>query len=583
MLFPITGKDIFALMIHKLPTFVKFDRIINMLMQSSSSSVPHLFLSPRFDHPITSQEEYDQLLDSLLSSSPFINNNNNTNANSNDNNSNFNDNNDKKEGGEGKWRGSNAFVVGKGKERGEGGKGGMGGFININPHTQWEGPHSLFELHIHSDQITIDRDLNETQQWNTVGFTYPGMPFILIGHNDKIGWTHTVNHPDILDIFLLQINPEDENQYWFDGDWKNFEITTINTKVKLIGPVVWTVSKERVWCEYGPVIKSPLGAFAVALSGLDHSLLRFVDQFLVMNKAKSLEGWKKGLQMRSFPLFNYLFADYDGNTYYHYNAKIPIRSEHYLWDEMVPGNTSETKWKGIVDLDHLPHLENPSSGFIQNCNTSPFNLTLPLSLNPLPSLFPLSFGIEKTMNNRGLRALELLGNSNEISWDYFKEIKYDIVYSNDSLFIDIKRRLIERCEIAWEKREQWMGNSLMLEALEVIKDWNNCADEYNSEAAVPILTIYPFVKHDLWDSHRDFKEVEIDRVAERLQLVVIQLKKRYKRLRVQWHVINRLVHGKEVNFPLEGGPDLLFSSSLLFSNYYLILFHIIILYYFGLK
>ena len=103
----------------------------------------------------------------------------------------------------------------------------------------------------------------------------------------------------------------------------------------------------------------------------------------------------------------------NGNIFYVYNAKFPKREPGYDWSGLIPGNTKNTLWNGHVAFEELPQVLNPKSGFIQNCNSSPFETTSGID-NPKASDFPDWFGIETVMTNRALRSLELFGNDDVI-------------------------------------------------------------------------------------------------------------------------------------------------------------------------
>jgi len=78
--------------------------------------------------------------------------------------------------------------------------------LAINSHQPWEGPVAWYEVHLHSEE-----------GWDMVGGLFPGSPVIAHGHNRDLGWAHTVNRPDLIDVFVLDVNPANPNQYRFDG------------------------------------------------------------------------------------------------------------------------------------------------------------------------------------------------------------------------------------------------------------------------------------------------------------------------------------------------------------------------------
>ena len=94
--------------------------------------------------------------------------------------------------------------------------------ILINSHQPWTGPVAWYEAHLHSNE-----------GWNMVGGLFPGSPVVFVGHNENIGWSHTVNKPDLIDVYELEINPDNPDQYYFDGKYENFEISEAKIRIKL--------------------------------------------------------------------------------------------------------------------------------------------------------------------------------------------------------------------------------------------------------------------------------------------------------------------------------------------------------------
>ena len=99
-------------------------------------------------------------------------------------------------------------------------------FLAINSHQPWNGDLAWYEAHIYSDEGL-----------NISGGLFPGSPIILVGYNENLGWGHTVNKPDILDIYQLEINPKNDNQYLFDGEWLDFETFDVSIKIKAMGKI----------------------------------------------------------------------------------------------------------------------------------------------------------------------------------------------------------------------------------------------------------------------------------------------------------------------------------------------------------
>ena len=226
-------------------------------------------------------------------------------------------------------------------------------FLAINSHQPFDGELAWYEAHI-----------NSKEGWNMVGGLFPGSPVVLVGHNDSLGWGHTVNRPDILDIYELEINPDNDKQYKFDNEWLDFEEYDINIEIKTIGKLMHTHTQPAYWSVHGPVIKGEKATYAIKYSNMND--ISIIEQWYKMNKATNFNEWKIAMESISVPMFNSGYADKDGNIYYVYSAKVPVRNNNYNWQNVLPGNTSETLWDEYLPFDRLPQILNPKSNFIQN-------------------------------------------------------------------------------------------------------------------------------------------------------------------------------------------------------------------------
>ena len=162
----------------------------------------------------------------------------------------------------------------------------------VNSHQPWTGPVAWYEAHVHSEE-----------GWDAVGGVFPGAPVILHGHNRRLGWAHTVNDPDLIDVYALTVDPDDPTRYRYDGAWRPFEQRTATIDVKLWGPLAITVRRDAWWSVHGPVVRGPRGTFAVRLAG--YGEVRQVEQWFRMNKAQLR--WTSGsdaMRMQALPMFN---------------------------------------------------------------------------------------------------------------------------------------------------------------------------------------------------------------------------------------------------------------------------------------
>ncbi|MET0552326.1 MAG: acylase [Vicinamibacteria bacterium] len=396
----------------------------------------------------------------------------------------------------------------------------------VNSHQPWTGPVAWYEAHLHSEE-----------GWDAVGGVFPGAPVILHGHNRRLGWAHTVNDPDLIDVYALTVDPSDPTRYFHDGAWRTFEQRTATIEVRLWGPLRVTVRREAPWSVHGPVVRGPRGTFAVRLAGFGE--VRHVEQWFRMNKAQSADEWLDAMRMQALPMFNVVYADADGHVAYVYNATFPKRDPAYDWRRPVPGDTPATLWTGTLPFDALPVVVDPPSGFVQSTNGSPF-LTTTGDGNPDPAAFDATLGIETHLTNRGRRALALLGADRSITADELDAIKWDTAYAPDSE----AAQAIDALLAAAPPRDP-----LTLEALELLKTWDRGADAANRATALAILTLRV-------DSRGRHRVDPPDVLFDRLRAAAVSLKTHFGRLDVPWGEVNRLRHGT-ADLPLSGAPDIL--------------------------
>jgi acyl-homoserine-lactone acylase len=283
-------------------------------------------------------------------------------------------------------------------------------FLAINAHQPVEGPTAFYEAHLQSEE-----------GWNILGGLLPGGCLIFHGTNENLGWAHTVNAQDKIDVFQLQTNPENENEYQFDGQWIKLEVKKAKIHVRGI-PI--TISKKVFWSKYGATIKTKHGIYSLRTpANMDCKAL---EEWYRMNKAKNFTEFYQALRMTSLPMFNIIYADRYDTIFYISNGKIPRRNPdpQYHWRSTVPGNTSATLWTDFKSITELPQYINPPSGYLFNTNHSPF-LATDARYNLDPAKFDPNDGYELSQNNRSQRMTELLKAVDKLSYPSFKRIKFD--------------------------------------------------------------------------------------------------------------------------------------------------------------
>ena len=233
----------------------------------------------------------------------------------------------------------------------------------INPHQPFFGPGQWYEGHVTSDQ-----------GWNLLGACFFGSPFPSLGYNGHVAWSHTVNNPDVVDLYSITFDDKADALKYRAGDGtKQATAWTDEILVKDENGV-----KRRRFrfkkTHHGPLVAVRDGKpLAVRLAKLEDS--GAIDQAYAMGRAGSVAEFKDAMRPCNLPMFNAIVADSGGNIFYVYNGAVPRRSTKFDWTKPVDGSNPETDWQGYLRFDELPQVENPKCGFLQNCNQSPLSTT----------------------------------------------------------------------------------------------------------------------------------------------------------------------------------------------------------------
>ncbi len=400
--------------------------------------------------------------------------------------------------------------------------------LNVNSHQPWEGPVAWYEAHVHSDE-----------GWDMTGGTFPGAPFILHGHNAHLGWAHTVNAPDLIDVYELVRDDAHPGQYRLDGAWQNLKAhegrLVIDTGLfDLPIPLTFYTSVQ------GPVVAGDHGTFAVRYAGIGRRV-RAIEQWFRMNKAASFEAWRAAMRVGGVPMFNTVYADRE-HVFYVYNGLLGRRAPGFDYTRVLPGDRSEVVFQDYLAFDALPQVLDPPSGFVQSCNGTPFAATSGEG-NPRPEDFPPVLGVEAAQTNRARRSLALLGTGEKLSREGFLKMKWDRAYDPSSaIFSAAVRPLLDGFspQSAEEKR-----------AIELLRGWDGTADEASPAAAVAMLT------YRLLDPHlRSEDDPKVAGAPAALREALRFLSAGTGRVDVPLGEVQRLRRGA-VDLPLGGGPDVL--------------------------
>ena len=398
--------------------------------------------------------------------------------------------------------------------------------IAINSHQPLTGPVAWYEAHLQSKTGL-----------NVMGGLFPGQPMVSVGFTENLAWGATVNNPDLVDVYVLTINPDDKNQYLVDGEWKELRRRKIHLTVKLLGFLPWPVTREGLYSIHGPVMRTKHGTYAIRYAGMGE--IRQIEQWYRMNRATNFDQWYDAMSMMSFASFNFVYADKTGNIMFVHNSLTPKRDPNYDWQQYLPGDDSALIWTDTLPFAQLPKVVNPSSGYIHSANQTPFAVSAEQD-NPKPEDFEPSHGFQTVMTNRAHRGLELFRELGPLSKQQFIDIKHDKFYSKSTSYVAYLDKIARTT----------FTEPLLIEAQKVLVDWDLGTDIENRGAALGTCVLIASERDQHRDSHTN------GQVTALLHKCASQLYKATGSLTPKWGEVNRHIRG-ELNLPVGGGPDVL--------------------------
>ena len=408
-------------------------------------------------------------------------------------------------------------------------------FLAINTHQPLEGPTSWYEVHLNSEEGT-----------NIIGTMYPGTPNILIGVNKHLGWSHTVNYPDKTDVFKLKM--KNKKKYIVDDEEYELEKFKAKITVKLLG-IPFKINRKYYKSIYGPTLKNKSGYYSIRTPTLFN--IKALEQWWKMGKSKNFSEFYNTLKMTQLPGFNIGYADKYDTIFYMSNGIIPKRAEGYNWKGIVPGDTKKTLWTEYHDIEDLPQVIQPDAGFIYNANHSPFKSTT-AEENPKEENYSQRMGYETYDNNRSTRLIELIESYDQVSYEDFKDIKYDNSFPSkfNYNFMDIS--IIETLKLEAENDS--------FELLDIIQKWNRKTDIDSQGGGVFGVLYYQLVWNYRDDIQKNNKTVSRETLLSALKDVKRYLIDNFGSINITLGDFQKLVRGDK-ELPIWGLPDVITAMS----------------------
>lgn len=200
---------------------------------------------------------------------------------------------------------------------------------------------------------------------NVTGLVLPGTPLVICGHNDSIAWGMTNTYVDNLDFYEEVVNPENPLQYRYNGKWADFEVQKEVIAIKGGGQA----ERELRFSRHGAVVSGfkKIADKVVAMHWVGDESSDEFRTVRMLNHAGNWDAFREALKTFTSISQNVVYADKKGNIGLYCAAGVPIRNRDIAFG-ILPGDSDTYDWKGYVPFDALPHLFNPSKGYVSSAN-----------------------------------------------------------------------------------------------------------------------------------------------------------------------------------------------------------------------
>jgi penicillin amidase len=328
-----------------------------------------------------------------------------------------------------------------------------------DPHLSIQMPSIWYQIGLHCAPKSIDCP------FEVGGFSFAGVPGVVIGHNDRIAWAFTNTGPDVMDLYVEKINPADPLQYEYMGQWVDMDVHTetiqigggtpvdIQVRATMHGPIISdtyaplmdkvtptaTAFKDRVGIDLPQNYAIALRWTALEPGSVFKAIWGF-------DKAKNWDEFRSASGNFVVPAQNLLYADVDGNIGYQMPGNIPIRAKGN-GRIPVPGWTGEYEWKGYIPFDEHPFVFNPPAGYIVTANNQ-----VP------PNNYKYMVSTDWDYGFRAQRIVDMIKQSpGKIDIAYFQQMQGDDKSLNAEYMVSILKQVKLDPALA-KTRDQYLSN-----------------------------------------------------------------------------------------------------------------------------
>jgi acyl-homoserine lactone acylase PvdQ len=375
---------------------------------------------------------------------------------------------------------------------------------------------------------------------NAYGASTWGQLFVYQGFNENCGWMHTSGYTDVADLYEEKVTRQGDD-YWYEYENKQLPVKSKSITINFKKDGVMLAKTFAGWyTHHGPVLAKRNGKW-LSLKEYNRSLKALIQSWLT-TKANGLAAYTKAMEGLSNTTNNTVYADNKGNIAYWHGNFVPIRDTSFNWKLPVDGTTSATEWKGVHPLSAIVQVINPASGYIQNCNATPF--TSAGESSPIKSNYPVYMAPDG-QNARGINAMRLLNNKSNITLNELINVGYNRYLTAFDILLPALFKAYDGLQENSAQKNALQNPIALLKAWDKITDTNSIATTLAIDWATKVNGLYP--KAATQEENTEIigrfnsiaKNMESAQLIKTLAEVVDNLKKQYGTWEVTWGSINR--------------------------------------------
>jgi acyl-homoserine lactone acylase PvdQ len=287
--------------------------------------------------------------------------------------------------------------------------------------------HAMFFINPHTPMLPVyESHWISDEGWNMTGLTAYSQTLLPVkGHNEHLGWAHTVNNSDMWDIWEETFDdPSRPLAYRYGTGHRMATEWRDSIRVKTASgletrPIVLRKT------HHGPILGERNGKkLAVNFGNVDRGGL--LQQWYAMGKARNLAEFKRALDINGLVHHSIMYADTAGNIFYIHGGAVPKRDTTLDWTKPVDGRDPRSDWQGYHTQAEMPQVLNPPSGWMQNTNSTPF-LTTTADANPKRADYPKYIGLHPD-NWRARASRRILSRPAKFTFEQWAAMAFDTYF-----------------------------------------------------------------------------------------------------------------------------------------------------------